>query len=86
MILVAGRIYVTDRDEFLALSTEAMRLAREAEGCLDFVVAADPLEDGRVNVFERWADRASLLRFRGDGPGGDLSAMITRAEVDDYEV
>jgi quinol monooxygenase YgiN len=86
MLLVAGQIRVSDRDRFLKLSTEAMKLAREADGCLDFVVAADPLEEDRVNVLERWTDRESLLSFRGDGPGDDLGELITSADVQEYEV
>jgi quinol monooxygenase YgiN len=86
MIIVAGQIYVSDRERFLEMSREAMRLARAADGCLDFVVAADPLEDGRVNVLERWTDRDSLHAFRGSGPGDDLTALIESAEVNEYEV
>jgi quinol monooxygenase YgiN len=86
MIVVTGKIIVSDRDRFLASSEEAMRLAREAKGCLDFVVAADPLEPDRVNVLERWTDRTALLAFRGDGPGDDLRSLIREAEVKEYEV
>ena len=86
MIIVTGPIVVTGRDRFLALSEEAMRLARESPGCLDFVVAADPLEDDRVNVLERWVDSAALHAFRGEGPGDDLRPLIKSAEVEEYEV
>ena len=64
---------------------EAIRLAREADECLDFVVSADPLEDDRVNVLERWTDRAALMAFRGEGPGDDLRSLIKSADVNEYE-
>jgi quinol monooxygenase YgiN len=86
VIVVTGQIRVSDRDRFLSLSQEAMKLAREAEGCLDFVVAADPLEEDRVNVLERWRDRASLLSFRGEGPDSDLRGLIKDADVKEYDV
>ena len=46
MIIVAGRIYVREgrREAFVSASLEAVAAARRAPGCLDFVVAADPLE------------------------------------------
>jgi len=40
--------------EFLASSKQAVALARSAPGCGDFVVAPDPIEPDRVNVYEEW--------------------------------
>jgi quinol monooxygenase YgiN len=83
VLIVSGKIFVRSgaREEFLRLSREAIILARAAAGCLDFVVAADPLEPDRVNVYEQWDSEASLLAFRGDSPGGSQFALITGAEV-----
>ena len=52
MIIVSGRITVVPghRDVYVAGSIPAMVEARRAPGCLDFVVAADPIEPDRVNV------------------------------------
>lgn len=88
MIVVAGhlRVDAAERDTFLARSRDAIVAARDADGCLDFVVAADPLEATRVNVFERWADRASLHAFRGSGPEDDLGSMIRGFAVEEFEV
>lgn len=88
MIIVSGRLYVTpgSRQGFLASSAKAMVVARQTSGCRDFVVAADPLEADRVNVYEEWETREALSAFRGDGPADDLSAVIVRAEVSQYEV
>jgi len=75
MIIVSGRLYVRPerRDAFLAASSAAVKQARRTAGCLDFVVAADPIEPDRVNVYEQWASEAALTGFRGEGPGSDLS-------------
>jgi quinol monooxygenase YgiN len=88
MIFVAGRLYLRPgtREQFLALSADAMMQARRAPGCRDFVVAADPMELDRVNVYEAWTSRAALAAFRGTGPGDDLSALIVRAEVAEHVV
>ena len=88
MIIVSGKIYVKAgrREAFLAASMEAVMQARRTAGCLDFVVAADPIEPDRVNVYESWQSEAALLVFRGAGPNADLRAEIVRAEVKRHDV
>lgn len=83
MIIVSGRIYVRPeaRQAFVTASAQAVALARRTPGCRDFVVAADPLEPDRVNVYEEWESEQALLTFRGDGPDDPLGATILRAEV-----
>lgn len=83
MIIVSGRIHVRagTRQKFLDASAEAVVAARASPGCRDFVVAADPVEADRVNVYEEWESEKALLAFRGSGPDADLSSLIVRAEV-----
>lgn len=87
-VIVAGWIRVAeDRvDDFVRASLPAVEAARRTAGCLDFVVAADPVDPGRVNVFEGWASDEALAAFRGDGPGDDLSALILEADVQRFHV
>jgi quinol monooxygenase YgiN len=88
MIIVSGRIYVTPgrRDAFVATSRDAVVEARRAPGCLDFVVAADPVEPNRVNVYEQWETEAELEAFRGEGPDSDLGSDIVSADVSRHQV
>lgn len=88
MIIVAGSIYCRPgtRDEFVQGSLEAVEAARAHGECVDFAVAADPLDGDRVNIFEKWTSLEALLAFREDGPGDDLSLKIVRAKVSQYEV
>lgn len=88
MIIVTGHLTVeaARRDDFVTASAAAVRQARETEGCLDFSVSADPVEPTRVNVSERWTDRASLEAFRGDGPPDDLNELIIDAAVAEFTV
>jgi quinol monooxygenase YgiN len=88
MIIVSGRIQVRPgtRGEFLRLSAEAIVQARATGGCRDFVVAADPIEPDRVNVYEEWESEEALQKFRGEGPGEDLSSMIVSADVGEHVV
>jgi quinol monooxygenase YgiN len=83
VIIVSGRIYVSSgrREAFLASSRSVVVAARHAKGCRDFVVAADPIEANRVNVYEEWDSESELEAFRGVGPGPQLTQVIERAEV-----
>jgi quinol monooxygenase YgiN len=88
MIIVSGRIILLPgrREGFLAASHEAILAARRAPGCRDFVVAADPIDPDRVNVYEEWSSEIELERFRGAGPGPQLASAISSAEVSRHHV
>ena len=88
MIIVSGRILILSgrHEAFLASSRIAVVSARAASGCHDFVVAADPIDPDRVNVYEEWNSESELEVFRGAGPGPELTQVIERAEVSRHRV
>ena len=88
MIIVAGKLFVdpSNRSQFIKGSIVAIQAARDTEGCLDFSVSADELDKGRVNIFELWKTKKALEAFRGSGPGEDLSSLILRYDINQYEV
>src|SRR4051812_45539634 len=77
VIIVGGSFDVdpTERDAFVASRADAMRTSRAEKGCLEYTIAADPIEPGRVVLFERWESQGDLdahlagLRS-GPQPGG----------------
>jgi quinol monooxygenase YgiN len=94
MLIVAGTIEVGpgQREAFLKEREEAMRTSRAEPGCLDYVFSADPLEPGRVILFERWESKEALAKHlegmrarRGAGPSGG-GAPQARMNVVQYEV
>jgi quinol monooxygenase YgiN len=88
VIIVSGKIYVdaAARSAYLAGCQGVMVQARAAAGCLDFHLSADPLEEGRINVFESWESAAALEAFRGSGPSSGQTAQIREAHVFQHEV
>lgn len=88
MIIVAGWLAVDPdaRAAYLEGCREVLVQARSAPGCLDFVLTADPLEPGRINVFERWESDEDLARFRGSGPSNEQAAQIKDASVARYRI
>jgi quinol monooxygenase YgiN len=88
MVIVSGHLSVdpTERLSYVEGCREVVRLARAAPGCLDFAISADLLDEGRVNVYERWASQADVEAFRGSGPSGDQQAALLAASVAEYDV
>ncbi|MFI7488018.1 putative quinol monooxygenase [Micromonospora echinaurantiaca] len=88
MLIVAGSLYVdpAERGAYLASCVETIRQARSAPGCVDFAISGDPVEPGRINVYERWESDERLLAFRGSGPPEAQVAAIRGAEVHKYRI
>ena len=53
-----------ERDRYVELHKDLVRRARVAPGCRDVAITADPLEPGRVNVFELWESEEHLAAWR----------------------
>ena len=55
MWIIAGHVKVDDdkRDMYVAAHRDLIRRARQAPGCLDVAITADPVDPGRINNFER---------------------------------
>lgn len=88
MVIVAGHLDVDpdQRADYLRGCEDVVRQARRAPGCLDFALSPDLLDDGRINVYERWSSVEELHAFRGSGPSDDQSARIRGASVEEYQV
>jgi quinol monooxygenase YgiN len=88
VIIVSGHMRVAPgrRGALLASSRDAMIKARAAPGCRDFVVAPDPIELDRVNIYEEWDTASDLASFRGEGPTQELVGDIVHAEVSRHHV
>jgi quinol monooxygenase YgiN len=88
MIIVSGHLQVhpDERAAYLDGCRAVIEAARAADGCLDFHLAADPVEPGRINVYEEWDSVVAVDAFRGSGPSGDQTAAILDARVRQHEV
>ena len=88
MVIVAGwlRVEPGDRAHYLDECRSVIVDARQAPGCLDFHLSADAIDPARVNVYERWADRASVERFRSDGASDEQQRMIVAAQVMQFQI
>ena len=62
MVIVAGWFEVdpSERDAFVVDRVEAMIRSRAEQGCIEYVIAADPVDPGRAVLYERWESQADL--------------------------
>lgn len=62
MVIVGGEFHLdpSEREAFLTSRTEMMERSRLEPGCLEYTFAADPLDPGRVILFELWASQDAL--------------------------
>ena len=88
MIIIAGRLYVApeQRDDYLKALADVPAKARQFRGCLDFVQAADPVEPGRINVYERWQSDDDVLAFRASGGSPPPLPKVQQFDVKKYRV
>src|SRR5579862_6885197 len=97
MVIVQGvfRVAPGDRDAFLAQSVAGMVASRAEQGCVEYVMAADPVEADRVVLSERWAStedldahlqRAGQRRSEGGGAPAPAPVAVLSREITIYEV
>ena len=87
-IIVAGKLKLKpgSRDEFIEKSREAISQARELDACEDFSVSPDPIDENRVNIYEKWIARGPLEEFRSSGPDNDSFSLVESFDINEYEI
>lgn len=88
MVIVAGKIYVApgDRDKHIASFEDMTRRARAYPGCLDVYIVADPIEPGRINIFEQFESEEALEAWRViSNPPEPVTEMLS-ADVQKHQV
>lgn len=66
MLIIAGYLLLapSDRDLFVDGHLDLIQRARQAPGCLDLAISADPTDASRVNNYELWENEESLADWR----------------------
>ena len=88
MVIVAGHITVEpqQRECYLAFCVSVVERARGAAGCLDVAIAADLIDPGRVNIFERWESQAALETARRNSSDNEQRPEMLSASVAEYGI
>ncbi len=88
MLIIAGKLYVEPecREEYLASLENVIRRARPQPGCLDCVIAADPVEAGRINQFEQWQSEEHFAAWQAIvDPPAPVTEVLSE-NVKKYEI
>ena len=87
-VIVAGKVYVEpgERDRLIEGHRVVVERAREHPGCLDVSISPDPVEPGRVNIFEHWESAATLDAWRAISPRPTGSVELKDVQVFKHEV
>ena len=88
MWIIAGHITVDrdQRDAFVEAHRDLVVRARQAPGCLDVAITADPVDPARVNNFERWDTWDAIEAWRKRAYAPDTGIEIDEMNVTAYEV
>jgi quinol monooxygenase YgiN len=88
MLIIAGKVYVPteQRAPYLEQFEAFIHDTRSEPGCLDLVITADPIEPGRINIFELWESKDQLDTFRAKAEPPETGIEITGDEVTLYEI
>jgi len=91
-VIVQGVFSVdpNERDRFVEASIEGMRSSRQEDGCLEYVIAADPLDPERAVLSERWESmdhlQQHLAQQKGALRGVDARPVPRNVEITLFEV
>jgi quinol monooxygenase YgiN len=91
-VIVQGAFSIdpNERDRFVEASIEAMRRSRQEAGCLEYVIAADPIDPERAVLTERWESmdhlEQHLAQPRDAAPGGEPRPAPRSVEITVFEV
>jgi quinol monooxygenase YgiN len=88
MLIVAGwfELPADRRDEYVERYQDLVKRAREADGCLDLAISADPVQAGRVNMYERWESEEHLNAWRQIADPPQLDVEFTGGDVQKHHV
>ncbi len=79
-----------ERDRFVETGIEAMRSSRQEDGCLEYVIAPDPLDPERAVLSERWESMDHLQKHlahqKDAAQGTDARPVPLSVEITVFEV
>ena len=90
MLIIAGVFEVepADRAAFIDERVAMMKRSRSEPGCIAYAFTADPVEVGRVYLFERWESKEALAQhigtLRADPPAFTVAPIS--ADAQQYEI
>ena len=78
MLIIAGTLDLPpeNRAKLLEAAEPLMRASEAEDGCDTYRLMADPLDSGRVRIFERWQSEAALANHLAQPHMAEFGASI----------
>lgn len=88
MWIIAGHVTVDGdkRDMFVEAHRDLVERARQAPGCLDVAITADPVDPQRINNYERWESWDAIEAWRARANAPDTGIAFHDVDVTAFEV
>jgi quinol monooxygenase YgiN len=88
MWIIAGHVTVgeDERDAYVEAHRDLVQRARQAPGCLDVAITADPVDPGRINNYERWKTWDAIEAWRSLANAPDTGIEFRDVDVTAFEV
>jgi quinol monooxygenase YgiN len=88
MWIIAGHVTVDEheRDRFVEEHRDLVERARQAPGCLDVAITADPVDPRRINNYERWDSWDAIEAWRARAHAPDTGIAFLDVDVTAFEV
>ena len=88
MWIIAGYVTVDEgkRDAFVEAHRDLITRARQAPGCLDVAITADPVDPRRIYNNERWDSWEAIEAWRARANAPDTGITMHDVEVIAFEV
>lgn len=88
MWIIAGHVTVDDdkREAFVEAHRDLVERARQASGCIDVAITADPVVPGRVYSYERWESWDAIEAWRKRAHAPDPGIEMRDLDVTAFEV
>ena len=87
MVIIAGHVLVdpAERDRCVALFEDLVRRCREADGCIDMAISADPVDPCRIDNLEVWESAEALDRWRDQAHAPDPGVAMDASAMARYD-
>jgi len=75
-----------ERDAYVSAHADLVRRARQAPGCLDVAITADPVDPRRVYSYERWESWDAIEAWRAVAVAPETAVEVSSGAVMAYEI
>ena len=86
MVIIAGYTLVDEgqRDANVEAFSKLVKRARAFEGCIDFAITADTVDERRVNLLEIWTSAEALDAWRAKARRPQTSVKPAEVHMQRY--